>query len=84
MGGAAGAGVGLNLAPMRVDVSCVKCEQRHRVDLGDPGGRSVEEFLHLVSERLSHKPSFQCFGGHLELAPPLPRFWTIHWETLGD
>ena len=40
--------------------------------------------MHLVSERLSHKPSFECFGGHVELAPPVPRFWTIHWDTLGD
>ena len=24
------------------------------------------------------------FGGHLELAPPLPGFWEIHWETRGD
>ncbi len=69
---------------MRVDVSCAKCGQRKRLDLGDPGTRPVEEYLHLVGERLAHKPSFECFGGHLELAPPLPRFWTIHWETLGD
>ncbi len=69
---------------MRVDVSCSKCGQRRRLDLGDSGGRPVEEFLHLVSERVSHKPSFECFGGHVELAPPLPRFWTIHWDTLGD
>lgn len=69
---------------MHVEITCKKCSVRSRVDLGDPGGRSVEEFLHLVSERLSHKPSFECFGGHLELAPPLPRFWEIHWETLAD
>jgi len=69
---------------MHVEISCKKCSARSRVDLGDPGNRSVEEFLHFVSERLSHKPSFECFGGHLELAPPLPRFWEIHWETLTD
>jgi hypothetical protein len=69
---------------MRVDVTCKKCGARRRVDLGDPGEQPVEEFLHLVSERLAHKPSFECFGGHLELAPPVPRFWEIHWETLGD
>ena len=69
---------------MRVDISCSKCGQQRRVDLGEPGDRSVEEFLHLVNERLSHKASFECFGGHLELAPPVPRFWTIHWDTLGD
>ncbi len=84
MGGAAPARLGLTPAVMRVDVTCAKCGQRRRVELGDPAGRTVEEFLHLVSERLSHKPSFECFGGHVELAPPVPRFWTIHWETLGD
>ena len=56
----------------------------HVLDLDSHADRPLEEFLHLVSERLSHKPSFECFGGHLELAPPLPRFWTIHWDTLGD
>jgi len=84
LGGPARARIGLSLAAVRVDVSCSTCEQRRRLELGDPGDRPVEEFLHLVSERLSHKPSFECFGGHIELAPPLPRFWTIHWETLGD
>ena len=69
---------------MRVDISCTKCGERRRVDLGDPGDRPAEEFLHLVTERLSHKASFECFGGHIELAPPVPRFWVIHWETLGD
>jgi len=39
--------------------------------------------LHLVRERLSHQPSFQCFGGHFELAPPLPGFWEVHWDTCG-
>ena len=23
-------------------------------------------------------------GGHTELAPPVPRYWVVHWETLGD
>jgi hypothetical protein len=69
---------------MQVDVTCKTCGQRRRLDLGDPGVRSVEEFVHLVSERLSHKPSFECFGGHLELSPPLPRHWVVHWETLGE
>ena len=69
---------------MRVDVSCKKCRRRERVELGDPGERTTEEHLHLVVERLSHKPSFECFGGHLELAPPLPNFWEIHWDTLDD
>jgi hypothetical protein len=68
---------------MRVDVSCRKCGQQRRLDLGDPGGRPLDEFLHLVKERLSHQPSFACFGGHLELAPPVPAFWDVHWETCG-
>jgi hypothetical protein len=51
---------------------------------GEPGDRTPEEHLHLVVERLSHRPSFECFGGHLELAPPVPQFWDIHWETVGD
>jgi hypothetical protein len=70
---------------MHVDISCKKCGQRSRVDLGNPpGGTPPEEYLHLLTERLTHKPSFECFGGHLELSPPLPNFWEIHWETLGD
>jgi hypothetical protein len=68
---------------MRVDVSCRKCGGRRRLDLGDPGATPEAEFLHLIVERLSHQPSFECFGGHLELAPPLPGFWEIHWETSG-
>jgi len=69
---------------MRVDVTCRKCGQRRRLEVGEPPeGRSREEFLHLLRERLSHQPSFACFGGHMELAPPLPAFWEIHWETVG-
>ena len=68
---------------MRVDVSCRKCGGRRRLELGEPAGQPVEEFLRLVVERLTHQPSFECFGGHLELAPPLPRFWEIHWDTCG-
>jgi hypothetical protein len=66
---------------VHVDVSCRKCGRRRRLPLGEPGDRSREEFLRLVVERLSHQPSFECFGGHFELAPPLPRFWEIHWDT---
>jgi hypothetical protein len=69
---------------LQVDVSCRKCGQRRRLDLGEPREQPLEEFLHLVRERLAHQPSFECFGGHLELAPPLPRFWEIHWDTLGS
>jgi len=64
-------------------VTCRKCGVRRRLDIGEPGDRPLAEFRHLLVEQLSHRPSFECFGGHLELAPPLPRFWEIHWETCG-
>jgi hypothetical protein len=68
---------------MRVDVTCKKCGQRRRLEVGDPGSQPVHEFVHLITERLTHQASFECFGGHMELSPPLPRFWEIHWETAG-
>ena len=68
---------------MRVDVTCRKCGQQRRLELGDPGGKDAADFVHLVKERLSHQPSFQCFGGHFELAPPVPRFWDVDWESYG-
>ncbi len=67
---------------MRVEVSCKKCGRRQRIDIGTPTEGRVAEHLHYVTERLSHQPSFECFGGHFELSPPLPHFWQIHWETL--
>jgi hypothetical protein len=70
---------------MKVDVSCRECGVTSRVDLGSPApGQSLEEYLHLVRERLTHRPSFTCFGGHTELRPPVPAFWDVRWETLGD
>jgi hypothetical protein len=70
---------------MKVDVSCTKCGGEKRLDIGNPApGQSLDDYLHLLRERLSHRPSFECFGGHTELAPPLPAFWTIRWETLGE
>lgn len=70
---------------MFVDVSCRKCGHRNRLDLGDPvDGQPLEEFLRLVNDRLMHQPSFGCFGGHFELSAPLPRFWEVHWDTLGE
>lgn len=44
----------------------------------------MEEHLRLMIDRLTHRPSFECFGGHFELSPALPGFWQLHWETLGD
>jgi len=64
-------------------VTCRKCGERRRLEIGEPGDRSLAEFKHLLVQRLSHQPSFECFGGHLELVPPLPRFWDIHWDTCG-
>jgi hypothetical protein len=70
---------------MFVDVSCKKCGSHKRLDVGGPGaGQTVEEYLRLVMDRWSHQPSFGCFGGHFELAPPVPRFWDVRWDTLGD
>jgi len=70
---------------MHVDVTCRTCGSRARIDVGLPApGQSVDDYLHLVRERLLHRPSFECFGGHMELRPPVPEFWDVHWETLGD
>jgi hypothetical protein len=70
---------------MRVDVHCRKCGGTQRIDLGQPAaGQTADEYLHLVRERLTHRPSFSCFGGHTELRPPVPGFWEIRWETVGD
>lgn len=70
---------------MHVDVACRKCRTRRRMDVGAPAaGQTVEEYVRLLDERLRHRPSFECFGGHLELRPPVPEFWTIEWATLGD
>jgi hypothetical protein len=70
---------------MRVDVVCRKCGGQKRLDVGAPAaGQSIEDYVHLVQERLTHRPSFECFGGHMELAPPVPRYWDVQWDTLGD
>jgi hypothetical protein len=71
--------------PMFVDVSCKKCGGRERVDVGHPAeSQTLDEHLRLLIDRLSHQPSFECFGGHFEFAPPLPRFWEVHWDTLAE
>jgi hypothetical protein len=70
---------------MKVDVSCKKCGQRKRLEVGTPpADQPVEEFLRIVHDRLLHRPSFECFGGHFELRPPVPEFWDVHWDTTGD
>ena len=70
---------------MRVDVRCRKCGQQKRLDVGAPAaGQPVEEYVHLLQERLAHRPSFECFGGHFETRPPVPEFWEVQWGTLGE
>jgi hypothetical protein len=70
---------------VKVDVTCRVCGQHTRLDLGvPPPGQTLDEHLHLVRERLAHRPSFECFGGHLELRPPLPECWEIAWATLAE
>lgn len=70
---------------MRIDVSCKKCGTRKRLEIGTPpAGQPVEEYLRLLHDRLLHRPSFECFGGHFELRPPVPEFWEVHWDTAGE
>jgi len=70
---------------VKVDVHCKQCGQRARLDVGVPAaGQPLDDYLHLVRERLLHRASFECFGGHVELRPPVPGFWEIDWTTLGD
>jgi len=69
---------------MRVDVTCKKCGMRRRIEVGEPGSQPVGEYIRLLNDRLTHRASFECFGGHLEVAPPVPGFWVVHWETLGE
>jgi len=54
------------------------------MDIGAPQGRPLEEFLRVLNDRLRHRPSFQCFGGHFELRPPVPEFWEVDWDSLGE
>jgi len=67
-----------------IDVSCRKCGQRKRMDIGAPGEQPLAEYLRLLSDRLRHRPSFQCFGGHFELRPPVPDFWEVDWDSVGE
>ena len=70
---------------MKIDVSCKKCGNRKRLDIGTPpAGQPLDEYLRLLHDRLLHRPSFECFGGHFELRPPVPEFWEVHWETAGE
>ena len=70
---------------MKVAVKCKKCGQAKRVDIGRPAaGQALAEYLRLLHDRLTHRPSFECFGGHFELRPPLPEYWEVDWESVGE
>jgi hypothetical protein len=70
---------------VKVDVKCKKCGQAKRLDIGAPGaGQSLEDYLRLLHDRLLHRPSFECFGGHFELRPPMPEFWEVEWSSVGE
>lgn len=70
---------------MKIDVRCKKCGRSRRLEIGAPApGQSLEDYLGLLRERLLHRPSFECFGGHFELRPPVPEFWVVDWESLGE
>ncbi|MFM7141903.1 MAG: hypothetical protein ACKO2K_08330 [Alphaproteobacteria bacterium] len=70
---------------MKVDVRCRKCGGSKRLDVGaPPSGQALEEYLRLLHDRLRHRPSFECFGGHFELRPPVPEFWDVDWASVGE
>lgn len=70
---------------MKVDVACKKCGHAKRLDIGQPTpGQALADYLKLLHDRLLHRPSFECFGGHFELRPPVPEFWEVRWDTVGD
>lgn len=70
---------------VKIDVRCRKCGQEKRLDIGKPAaGMDLQEYLRLLHDRLTHRPSFECFGGHFELRPPLPEFWEVRWDSVAD
>ena len=70
---------------MKIDITCKKCGETKRMDIGQPKpGVDREEHLRLLHDRLLHRPSFECFGGHMELRPPVPEFWDVHWDSVGE
>jgi len=71
--------------PVKVDVHCRKCGQDKRLDIGKPApGQQLQDYLKLLHDRLLHRPSFECFGGHFELRPPMPEFWDVRWDSVGE
>ena len=70
---------------MKVDVRCKKCGQEKRLDIGQPvAGQDLADYVRILHDRLTHRPSFECFGGHFELKPPLPDFWEVRWDSVGE
>jgi predicted nucleic-acid-binding Zn-ribbon protein len=70
---------------MKVDVACKKCGQQKRMEIGVPApGQELADYLRLLHDRLVHRPSFECFGGHFELEPPVPTYWEVRWDTVGE
>ena len=70
---------------MKLDGRCRKCGQEKRLDIGKPApGQLLQDYLKLLHDRLLHRPSFECFGGHFELKPPMPEFWEVRWDSVGE
>jgi hypothetical protein len=70
---------------MKVTVRCKKCGREKRLDIGQPApGQDLAAYLRLLNDRLTHRPSFECFGGHFELKPPLPEFWEVRWDSVAE
>lgn len=70
---------------VKIDVKCRKCGQEKRLDIGRPAaGQPLQDYLKLLHDRLLHRPSFECFGGHFELKPPMPEFWEVRWDSVGE
>lgn len=70
---------------MKIDVKCKKCGQQKRLDIGQPAaGQALPDYLRILHDRLTHRPSFECFGGHFELKPPMPEFWEVSWDSVGE
>jgi hypothetical protein len=70
---------------VKVDVRCKKCGQQKRLEIGKPvPGQALADYLRILHDRLTHRPSFECFGGHFELKPPMPEFWEVRWDSVGE
>lgn len=57
---------------MLVKVSCKKCGESAKLDVGDMSKGDVEALL-------TKQKTFNCFGNHVELCSPI-NYWTIDWN----